>query len=197
MDIAVGAASELGFELRDAATGGASDANTTSSAGTPTIDGLGPIGGDDHGPAEWVDLTSVVPRVALLAAIVSGREPMTIRPHAELHPDAYRALVEGAPAILYIDRPDELSTNLYTSPQVVELLGYTVEEWTRDAELWGRALHPDDRDRVVDEHRISNVRGERFLCEYRILARDGRRRGSATKRCRSRPTRAPSCTGAG
>ena len=71
VDIAVGAASELGFELRDAATGGASDANTTSSAGTPTIDGLGPVGGDDHGPAEWVDLTSIVPRTALLATIIS------------------------------------------------------------------------------------------------------------------------------
>ena len=71
VDIAVGAASELGFTLRDAATGGASDANTTSSAGTPTIDGLGPVGGDDHGPAEWVDLSTIVPRTALLAAIVS------------------------------------------------------------------------------------------------------------------------------
>jgi glutamate carboxypeptidase len=71
VDIAVGAASELGFELCDAATGGASDANTTSAAGTPTIDGLGPVGGDDHGPAEWVDLTSIVPRTALLAAIIS------------------------------------------------------------------------------------------------------------------------------
>jgi glutamate carboxypeptidase len=71
VEIAVGAASELGFELHDAATGGASDANTTSAAGTPTIDGLGPIGGDDHGPAEWVDLSSIVPRTALLAAILS------------------------------------------------------------------------------------------------------------------------------
>lgn len=71
VDIAVGAAAELGFELRDAATGGASDANTTSAAGTPTIDGLGPVGGDDHGPAEWVDLSSIVPRTALLAAMVS------------------------------------------------------------------------------------------------------------------------------
>jgi glutamate carboxypeptidase len=70
VDIAVGAASELGFALRDAATGGASDANTTSSAGTPTIDGLGPVGGDDHGPAEWVDLSTIVPRTALLAAIL-------------------------------------------------------------------------------------------------------------------------------
>ena len=59
-------------------------------------------------------------------------------PGQELHPDAYRALVEGAPAILYIDRPDELSTNLYTSPQIVGLLGYSVEEWMRDAELWVR-----------------------------------------------------------
>ena len=64
-------ASELGFELRDVATGGASDANTTSAAGTPTIDGLGPVGGDDHAPAEWLDLTSVVPRVTLLAGLIS------------------------------------------------------------------------------------------------------------------------------
>jgi glutamate carboxypeptidase len=64
-------AAELGFEVRDAATGGASDANTTSAAGTPTIDGLGPIGGDDHAPGEWLDLSSVVPRISLLAGILS------------------------------------------------------------------------------------------------------------------------------
>ncbi len=71
VDLAKGIASELGFDLRDAATGGASDANTTSSAGTPTIDGLGPVGGDDHAPAEWLDLTSVVPRTTLLAALIA------------------------------------------------------------------------------------------------------------------------------
>jgi glutamate carboxypeptidase len=69
--LAAAVAAELGFDLRDAATGGASDANTTSAAGCPTIDGLGPVGGDDHGPEEWVDLSSVVPRVALLAGIIS------------------------------------------------------------------------------------------------------------------------------
>ena len=70
-ELAIGMASELGFELRDAATGGASDANTTSGAGVPSLDGLGPIGGDDHGPSEWLDLTSVVPRISLLAGILS------------------------------------------------------------------------------------------------------------------------------
>ena len=68
---AIAIARELGFELRDAATGGASDANTTSSAGTPTIDGLGPVGGDYHSVDEWLDVTSIVPRTTLLAALIT------------------------------------------------------------------------------------------------------------------------------
>ncbi len=63
-------AGELGFALRDAATGGASDANTTSALGIPTLDGLGPVGGDDHSVDEWLDLASVVPRIALLAGLI-------------------------------------------------------------------------------------------------------------------------------
>lgn len=70
-DLAIAVAAELGFELKDTATGGASDANTTSAAGVPTLDGLGPIGGDDHGPREWLDLASVVPRICLLAGLIS------------------------------------------------------------------------------------------------------------------------------
>jgi glutamate carboxypeptidase len=62
--------SELGFEIRGAATGGASNANTTAGMGLPTLDGLGPIGGDDHSADEWLDLASVVPRVTLLAGLI-------------------------------------------------------------------------------------------------------------------------------
>jgi glutamate carboxypeptidase len=69
--LAISVANELGFALRDAATGGASDGNTTSAAGLPTLDGLGPIGGDDHSADEWLDLASVVPRTALLAGLVA------------------------------------------------------------------------------------------------------------------------------
>jgi glutamate carboxypeptidase len=69
-ELAIKIAAELGFELRDALTGGASDANTTAAAGLPTLDGLGPVGGDDHSADEWLDLTSVVPRTTLLAALI-------------------------------------------------------------------------------------------------------------------------------
>jgi glutamate carboxypeptidase len=71
-ELAIRIAGELGLELRHTATGGASDANTTSGAGLPTLDGLGPIGGDDHSADEWLDLSSVVPRTVLLAGLIAA-----------------------------------------------------------------------------------------------------------------------------
>jgi glutamate carboxypeptidase len=64
-------ARDLGFEVGEAATGGAGDANTTAAAGLPTIDGLAPVGGEAHGPDEWLELASVVPRTALLAGLLA------------------------------------------------------------------------------------------------------------------------------
>ena len=55
-------AGRLGFAVRDTSTGGASDANTTSGMGVPSLDGLGPIGGNDHAPSEYLDVDSIVPR---------------------------------------------------------------------------------------------------------------------------------------
>jgi glutamate carboxypeptidase len=70
-ELAIAIARELGFELHDTSTGGASDSNTTANAGLPTLDGLGPIGGDDHSVDEWLDLSSVVPRTTLLACLIA------------------------------------------------------------------------------------------------------------------------------
>ncbi len=46
--------------------------------GVPTIDGLGPIGGMDHSPEEYLEVDSIVPRTALLAALLLevGRDPV-------------------------------------------------------------------------------------------------------------------------
>jgi glutamate carboxypeptidase len=71
VELAKDVAGEIGFTVTDTASGGASDGNTTAAAGIPTLDGLGPIGGDWHGPAEWLDLASVTPRITLLAAMIA------------------------------------------------------------------------------------------------------------------------------
>ncbi|MCL4393460.1 MAG: M20 family metallopeptidase [Chloroflexi bacterium] len=65
-------ARELGFEIEDVTTGGGSDGNYTSALGTPTLDGLGPIGGQSHNAAEeWLDEKSILPRMAMVALLVS------------------------------------------------------------------------------------------------------------------------------
>ncbi len=69
-ELAVDIARGLGFALKGAATGGGSDISFAGHAGTPGLDGLGPIGGLDHGPNEYVLKSSVVPRTALLAKLV-------------------------------------------------------------------------------------------------------------------------------
>ena len=77
-DHVIALAARLGFETKDTATGGASDANTTSGMGVPSIDGLGPIGGMDHSPEEYLEVDSIVPRTALLAALLLevSRDPV-------------------------------------------------------------------------------------------------------------------------
>jgi len=63
-------AAELGFEVRGAQTGGVSHANLVAAVGTPVLDGLGPVGGRDHSPDEYIELPSIVPRTALLARLI-------------------------------------------------------------------------------------------------------------------------------
>ncbi|MFF4981288.1 M20 family metallopeptidase [Streptomyces sp. NPDC001046] len=65
------AAEALGITVGAAATGGVGDANLIAGTGTPTLDGLGPVGGADHSPGEWLDTTTVAPRIALLASLIT------------------------------------------------------------------------------------------------------------------------------
>lgn len=88
--------------------------------------------------------------------------------------ETYRHLVEGIPAVLYLEANDDTSTNIYTSPQIEPLLGFTVERWRDEPDLMVERIHQDDRDRVVRAHRASLLTGEPYQAEYRILAADDR-----------------------
>lgn len=62
----------LGLEpLRGVAVGGASDGNRTAGVGTPTLDGLGAVGGGPHADREHVNTALMPERTALLAALVA------------------------------------------------------------------------------------------------------------------------------
>jgi glutamate carboxypeptidase len=70
VQLAKDAGSELGLKIEDLGSGGASDANTTSALGIPTIDGLGAGGGLAHNPNEYIDLDYLPIRIALLSGLM-------------------------------------------------------------------------------------------------------------------------------
>ena len=85
----------------------------------------------------------------------------------------YRTLVEQLPLVVYVDAIDAVSSNLYTSPQVEPLLGYSPQAWQKDPDLFVRLLHPEDRERVLAAHERAHD-GSPLSIEYRLVARDGR-----------------------
>ena len=65
-------ASDLGFTLDEASTGGASDGNFTAALGIPTLDGLGAVGEGAHARHESIVIEHLAPRTALLAGLLAG-----------------------------------------------------------------------------------------------------------------------------
>jgi glutamate carboxypeptidase len=62
---------EVGIELEEGGTGGASDGNFTAALGVPTLDGLGAVGDGAHALHEHVVVESVPQRAAVLAGLLA------------------------------------------------------------------------------------------------------------------------------
>ncbi len=61
----------LGFSVEHVRTGGGSDGSFAAQYGVPVLDGLGPVGGLDHSPDEYLMANSVAPRTALLGGLIA------------------------------------------------------------------------------------------------------------------------------
>ncbi|MDQ2941682.1 MAG: EAL domain-containing protein [Chloroflexota bacterium] len=112
-------------------------------------------------------------------SLLRGRESAVGR-ERELHREVtqaeakYRTLVEQQPGVVYLAEPGARGRWHYVSPQIEAMLGFTSEEWTSDASLWARQVHPDDHDRVMLADAAAGVSGRPQRFEYRMLSRDGR-----------------------
>jgi len=86
----------------------------------------------------------------------------------------YRTLVEQIPAVTFMAVLGEGKNEVYVSPHIEQMLGFTQEEWLGNPFLWYRQLHPDDRGLWYDEFARGCQTGGPFKAECRFLARDGR-----------------------
>ncbi len=86
----------------------------------------------------------------------------------------YRTLVEEIPAVTFLAALDDGISELYVSPQIEQLLGFSQKEWLEDPLLWYRQLHQEDQVRWHQEFAQTVSTGGPFRAEYRFVARDGK-----------------------
>jgi len=60
-----------GISLQEIGVGGTSDGNFAAAAGTPTLDGLGPVGDGAHAPHEHIVVDAIPGRIALLLRLLT------------------------------------------------------------------------------------------------------------------------------
>jgi len=87
----------------------------------------------------------------------------------------YRTMVEQTSVIIYRDAPNEEGETLYISPQIEQLLGYSVTEWLGSTtEFWKKVTHPDDLHLVSEGIKEYLETGKRGVVEYRMRTKDNR-----------------------
>ncbi len=128
-----------------------------------------------HDEAHLVRSGGLAPRFwqGVMVDVTERRAVQQARQTAEAK---YRSLVERLPAVTYTVGDPQLAldaTEDYVSPQIVDLLGCTPEEWLAHPTAWRAFVHPDDLGRVVAAWHEASRRGDPFEMEYRMVARDG------------------------
>ncbi len=125
--------------------------------------GLFPFAAEGPVPVTWTDLPAG-----------RGAERMTPEDRAHALEARFRTLVEQIPAVTFMAALGDGQNEIYVSPHVEALLGYTQAEWIANPVLWYARLHPDDRGIWNDEFMRGCLTGGPFRAECRFLSRDGK-----------------------
>ena len=128
---------------------------------------------EDPGPSPDEALRTLLARAASRTAGSAhrgqGAAPAT---EDDLASVRYRHLVEQIPAVVFTATLDAGLQDIYVSPQIEEMLGYTQQEWMTSPVLWYDRLHPDDRATLDAEFARGRETGGPFRADCRFLARD-------------------------
>ncbi len=80
----------------------------------------------------------------------------------------FRGLIENLPVLFYVVDSRPPYTPLYVSP-AFKRLGYPMDDWLTDPDIWLRVIHPDDREWVFKQTTASTETGEEVDYEWRIV----------------------------
>ncbi|MGV3547781.1 MAG: PAS domain S-box protein [Pedobacter sp.] len=82
-------------------------------------------------------------------------------------------LVNSIEGVVWEASVKENFANTFVSSKVLDILGYTPEEWSSELGFFIKKLHPDDRERVMEYLETELFKRKHHEYEYRIIAKDG------------------------
>ena len=116
-------------------------------------------------------LTLMVVLIGLLAflsvRILLGRARLR---EAHAHLSSLMSSVDG----IVWEADAETFQFTFVSSQAERLLGYPTAQWLKEPSFWAAHVHPDDRDRVVNERTQRTRKLRDHQLEFRFLTADGR-----------------------
>jgi PAS domain S-box-containing protein len=86
--------------------------------------------------------------------------------------DEYAIILDGARGILWRAKLPGFQT-IFTSKHVETILGYSVQAWTTQPDLWINRIHPEDREWVLAFTARATEEGRSHDFEYRMISADG------------------------
>lgn len=125
-----------------------------------------------RGLAPILLFTNAGATVALGILLQSRRRRSRVAQDLAEREASFRTLTEQVPVVVYRAALDDNSSTLYISP-AIRTLGYTVEEWTDDPEMWAKNLHPDDAERVLAQFIADREQNRSSEVKYRMRHKDG------------------------
>ena len=89
--------------------------------------------------------------------------------------EQFRTLVGNIPGVVYRSLPVEPWVMLFISQEIEKLSGYAVDDFMEDGEhCFGCILHPDDRQRLVEDTQLRIEEGKPYSREFRVIDREQR-----------------------
>jgi PAS domain S-box-containing protein len=94
----------------------------------------------------------------------------------ELQRQRLKSILANVPGLVWeaVGDPSISQKATFVNDYVENMIGYSVDEWLTIPDLWQRLVHPDDRERAVQEAAENYRRGGPGVVQFRCVTKDGR-----------------------
>jgi two-component system phosphate regulon sensor histidine kinase PhoR len=98
---------------------------------------------------------------------------VSVRVEGEEADARYQSLIQQLPGATYVHALGDRDAFTYVSQQIGTMLGFRVQDWLAEPDLFFRLVHEDERERVREEIGRANEAAMPLDTEYRMMGRDG------------------------